>query len=81
MTFYTYLICYAHALILVFIFMFLFLVADIQQKILKCMSSLYCTYLNRSKYLYYVEILDSRRVGTRTCRSGYIVNRSSYDTG
>jgi hypothetical protein len=33
--FYTYLICYAHALILVFIFMLLFLVADIQQKNIK----------------------------------------------
>ena len=53
------LMCYDYALILVF-FSALFPEVN-SRKLLKCMWSIYCVYLNRSKYFCYVELLGSHR--------------------
>jgi hypothetical protein len=52
--------CYDYTLILVFIFSALFPKVN-SRKLLKCMWSIYCVYLNRSKFLCCVELSDSRR--------------------
>jgi hypothetical protein len=56
------LMCYVHVLIMVFIVLPLFPAVNNKQKIIKMHTKvIYCTYLNRSKYLPCLDLSYSRR--------------------